>query len=88
METKLKAFIVTYYLDNEDNPKSCVIIAHDKKEAGDIFVKWLHAVNKYERVTGVVVQRTKRNRQNAHMITKAYYDKQNAYVDALGKAEA
>ena len=89
---KLKAFIVTYYVDNEENPKSCVIIAHDKKEAGDIFIKWLHAKGAYERVTGVVVQPTRKTRKNAHMITKDFYDKQNAFVEDLyvkrGKVEA
>lgn len=92
METKLKAFIVTYFKDNEDKPKSCVIIAHDKEEAGNIFVRWAKATNNYEHINGVVCQRTKRTRKNAHMIRKDFYDKQNAYVEELeakhGKADA
>ena len=91
-EETLKAFIATYYVDNEDNPRSCAIIAHDKKEAGDIFIRWLKARNKYDRVKSVVCQRTKRTRKNAHMINKDYYDKQIAFVEELeakhGKAEA
>lgn len=91
-ETKLKAFIATYYVVNENDPRSCAIIAYDKKEAGDIFIKWLKAKNMYDRVTSVVCQRTKRTRKNAHMINKDFYDKQNAFVEELeaksGKAEA
>ena len=91
-ETKLKAFIVTYYVDNEDDPRSCAIIAYNKEEAGDIFIRWLKAVKKYDRVTGVVCQRTRRTRKNAHMINKDFYDKQNAFVEQLeakhGKADA
>lgn len=92
-EEKLKAFIVTYYVDNEeDNPRSCAIIAYNKQEAGDIFIKWLHAKGAYERITGVVVQPTRKTRKNAHMINKDFYDKQNAFVKELeakhGKADA
>lgn len=88
MEQKLKAFIITYYLDNEANPRSCAIIAYDKKEAGDLFIRWLKAVKKYDRVTGVVCQRTRRTRKNAHMINKDFYDKQNAFVEDLERADA
>lgn len=92
METKLKAFIVTYYVDNLDKPRSVAIIAYDKKEAGDIFIKWAKATNNYERIKGVVCQRTKRTRKNAHMINKDFYQRQNDFVEQLtqkhGKVEA
>lgn len=79
----LKAFIITYYVDNEDKPKSFAIIAYNKKEAGDIFIRWLKAVNMYDIVTSVVSQRTRRTRKNAHMISKNFYDKQNAFLELL-----
>ena len=82
-QEKLKAFIVTWYFVNDDNPKSCVVIAHNKKEAGDIFVMWLKGKNIYERVTSVVCQTARRTRKNAYMINNDYYDKQNAYVNKL-----
>lgn len=72
-----------YYLDNEANPKSCAIIAYNKKEAGDLFIRWLKAVKKYEQVTGVVCQRTRRTRQNAHMFTKDFYNMQINFVKDL-----
>ena len=80
---KLKAFIVTFYMDNEDNPKSVVVVAFNKEEAGKIFIKWLHAKGMYERVYSLVVQQTRKTRKNAHMITKEFYEKQNNFVNEL-----
>ena len=82
-QEKLKAFIVTWYFVNDDKPRSCAIIAHNKKEAGDIFVMWLKGKNMYERVTSVVCQTARRTRKNAHMINNDFYEKQNAYVNKL-----
>ena len=82
-QEKLKAYIVTWYVVNDDKPRSCAIIAHNKKEAGDIFVMWLKGINLYERATSVVCQTARRTRQNAHMINNDFYDKQNAYVNKL-----
>ena len=82
-QEKLKAFIVTYYVDNEDNPKSCAVIAFNKKEAGEKFIKWLYAKNMYDHVTSVVCQTARRTRKNAHIIKKDFYKKQNAYINKL-----
>ena len=82
-QEKLKAFIVTWYVVNNDKPRSCAIIAHNKQEAGDIFVMWLKGKNLYERVTSVVCQTARRTRKNVHMINNDFYDKQNAYVNKL-----
>ena len=82
-QEKLKAFIVTYYVDNEDNPKSCVVIAFNKKEAGERFIKWLKGKNLYNHVISVVCQTSRRTRKNAHMINNDFYEKQNAYVNKL-----
>ena len=79
----LKAFIVTWYVVNDNKPRSCAIIAHNKKEAGDIFVMWLKGINLYERATSVVCQTARRTRKNAHMINNDFYEKQNAYVNKL-----
>ena len=83
----LKAYIITYTLthvsEGENDTKSVVIIAYDKKEAGDLFIKWLQAKDMYNNVGGVVVQRTKKTKRNANMVTKSFYDRQNKYVDEL-----
>lgn len=82
-QEKLKAFIVTWYVVNDDKPRSCAIIAHNKKEAGDIFVMWLKGINLYDRVISVVCQTSRRTRKNAYMISNDFYEKQNAYVNKL-----
>lgn len=82
-QEKLKAFIVTWYVANDDNPRSCAIIAHNKKEAGDIFVMWLKGKDLYEHVISVVCQTSRRTRKNAHIINNDFYEKQNAYVNKL-----
>ena len=82
-QEKLKAFIVTWYVVIDDKPRSCAIIAHNKKEAGNIFVMWLKGLNLYDRATSVVCQTARRTRQNAHMINNDFYEKQNAYVNKL-----
>ena len=85
----LKAYIITYTLthvsEGENDTRSVVVIAYEKKEAGDLFIKWLQAKETYNNVGGVVVQRTKKTKRNANMITPAFYQRQNKYVDDLFK---
>ena len=89
IERKLKAFIISVYIDDETNIKSCVVIAYDKKEAGNIFVKWAKAKHVYERINGIVCQEVKKTSKNSHMISVEFYNKQNIYVDELTrKAQA
>ena len=82
-QEKLKAKKETWYDAKDDKPRSCAIIAHNKKEAGDIFVMWLKGINLYDRATSVVCQTARRTRKNAYMINNDFYDKQNAYVNKL-----
>ena len=90
MESKLKAYLVAFNVMEEvtdvdtgkielkPKVRTTCVVAYSKKEAGDIFVKWLKLNNMYDEVTGVAVSRAKRTRQNAHLLTKAFYDKQMA----------
>lgn len=95
-ENNLKAFIVSFAITGNDaehnDIKSVAITAYDKKEAGNIFIKWTQAKNIYERVNGVVVQQARKTKKNAHLFTIDFYKKQNAFVDDLkvksGKADA
>lgn len=95
-ENNLKAFIVSFAITGSDaehnDIKSVAITAYDKKEAGDIFIKWTQAKNIYERVNGVVVQQARKTKKNARLFTIDFYKKQNAFVDDLkvksGKADA
>ena len=86
---RLKAFLVSYVLDAQKNDlKSVEVTAFTKKEAGDIFIKWAKGKKLYERITGVVVQSIKMTKRNVRFFTKEYYEKQNAFVNSLGKADA
>lgn len=88
-EKDLKAFLVSYVLDAKENDlKSVVVTAFTKKEAGDLFIKWTKGQNLYERLTAIVVQRVKKTKRNANYFTMKYYERQNAFVNSLGKADA
>lgn len=90
MESKLKAYLVyfnviemvtnieTGKIEQKSKVRTTCVVAYSKKEAGDIFVKWLKLNNMYDEVTGVAVSRAKRTQQNAHLLTKAFYDKEMA----------
>lgn len=87
----LKAFLITFTLstrENDNETKTFVVIAYDKKEAGDLFIKFAKAKDIYNYIDAIVVQRTRKTKKNAHMITKDYYIKQNKFVKCLKKAEA
>lgn len=86
---RLKAFLVSYVIDaKEDDLKSVVVTAFTKKEAGDLFIKWTKGKNVYDYISGIVVQGVRMTKRNAHFFTKEYYDRQNAFVNSLGKADA
>lgn len=84
MEETLKAYIVSYAIAGKEadknDIKSVVIVAYNKKEAGDIFIRWARAKHIYERINAVVAQRTKKTSRNKHMFTKDFYGRQNAYI--------
>ena len=96
---KLNAYIVSYAMQgkeaNKNDIKSIVIVAYSKKEAGDIFIRWAHAKRLYKRICACVTQKARKTRQNSHMITKDFYERQNAEVSKMeswlkngGKADA
>lgn len=88
-EKDLKAFLVSYVLDAKENDlKSVVVTAFTKKEAGDTFIAWAKGQSLYERITAIVVQRVKKTKRNAYYFTKHFYERQNAFVNSLGKADA
>lgn len=80
---KLKAYIIAYVESNNDKPKGLAIVAYSKKEAGDIFVRFLKATKRYDSVQGVVITIATKTKQNANLITPAYYKTQIAYVEKL-----
>ena len=85
MKNTLKAFIVTFCKmgDPNDVMRSVVVIAYSKKEAGDLFITWALGKNIYNVIEGVVVQRTRKTKKNAHMLTEEYYKRQCDFVNKL-----
>ena len=85
-EKKLNAFMVSYGYheahseNNEVQVRNVVIVAYDKKEAGDMFIEWLFHKDLYERVDGVVVQKMRKTKKNARFFTKEFYDKQVMFI--------
>lgn len=66
--------------NNESVVRNLVVVAYDKKEAGDLFIEWLNHLGIYERVDGVVVQKLRKTKANKRFFTQDYYDKQNMFV--------
>ena len=86
---RLKAFLVSYVLNTQkDDLKSVEVTAFTKEEAGDIFIKWAKGKKLYKRITGVIVQPIKMTKRNAYYFTKQFYERQNSFVNSLGKVDA
>lgn len=82
-EKDLLAFVVTYYLDQQEKPHGVAIIAFDEKEATDMFVRHAKAKHLYEHINGIVCQKVRRTKENAHMRTMDFYKFEWAYIDEL-----
>lgn len=77
-EKDLKAFLFTYYVATRKDPLSILIVAFDKKEAGDIFLKW--TTDKNIQVLSLVIKAIRRNKRNAYYYTLERYNRQRRLV--------
>ena len=84
-EQDLKCYLVTYTLlqAGSEDTHTIFVIAFDKKEAGDLFIRWAQGKKLYSTIGGIVVQETKKTPQNQHMFTLDYYKKQCDEVNDL-----
>ena len=82
---QLKAFLVTFSLENEKDLKSVVVIAYDKKDACTIFTRWASGKNLYDKMNAVCAQTMRKSKRNAHIISEEYYKCQNEFVNNLFK---
>ena len=80
---QLKAFLVTFSFENEEDLHNVVIISHNKEEAGDIFAMYAHGKNLYNKINAICVQAMRKTKRNAHMISEEFYNRQNAYVNDI-----
>ena len=85
-EKQLSAYLISYNYHEAHSAtkevmlRNIIIVAYDKKEAGDMFIEWLLQKNIYERVDGVVVQKMRKSKKNKQFFTQDYYDKEVLYL--------
>ena len=82
-KTQLHSYIVSYYMYSNDSPHGLVVVAYSKKEAGDLFIRFMKAKKLYDSVIGVVVTTATKTKENAHFYTLEYYNKQYELIDNL-----
>ena len=83
MSKTLQAFLITFDLHNEY--KNVVVVAYNEEEARQIFIKWANkkSKDKDDIITTMVIQKTRKTKNNASMLTIDFYNKQNNYVENM-----
>ena len=84
----LKAYSVVFTMPSEidygeNELHKITIIAHNSKEAEDIFTKYAIATKLYDDINYISIETQLKSKSNKHMINKDFYIKQNAYVNKL-----
>lgn len=84
----LKAYSVVYTLPSEidygeNELHKTTIIAHNTKEAEEIFTKYAKAKKLYNNLNYISIETQLKSKSNKHMINKDFYIKQNDFVNKL-----
>ena len=84
----LKAYSVVFTLPSkidygENEFHKTTIIAHDSKEAEEIFTKYALAKKLYDEINKITITAQIKTKSNKHMINKDFYIKQNYFVNKL-----
>ena len=84
----LKAYSVCFKMPSkieygENELHKITIIAHNSKEAEDIFTKYAVAKRLYDEINKITIETQLKSKSNKHMINKEFYIKQNDYVNEL-----
>ena len=84
----LKAYSVVYTLPSEidygeNELHKITIIAHNSKEAEDIFTKYAVAKKMYDDINYISIETQFKTKSNKHMLNKDFYIKQNDVVNKL-----
>ena len=84
----LKAYSVVYTLPSEidygeNELHKTTIIAHNTKEAEEIFTKYAKAKKLYNDLNYISIETQLKSKSNKHMINKDFYIKQNDFVNKL-----
>lgn len=81
MNTTLKAYLVTYKDNKSKDINSTVIMAYSKKEAGDLYVRWLKANEWYDTKTVITVQCVRKTKRNKNFFKPSFYKLQCEIID-------
>ena len=84
----LKAYSVVYTMPSEidfgeNELHKTTIIAHNSKEAEEIFTKYAKAKKLYDDINYISIEAQLKTKSNKHMINKDFYIKQNDFVNKL-----
>ena len=84
----LKAYSVVYSLPSEfdygeNELHKTTIIAHNTKEAEEIFTKYAKVKKLYNDLNYISIETQLKSKSNKHMINKDFYIKQNDFVKKL-----
>ena len=84
----LKAYSVCFTMPSkidygENELHKITIIAHNSKEAEEIFTKYAVAKKLYDEINYISIETQLKSKSNKHMINKDFYIKQNDYVNEL-----
>ena len=84
----LKAYSVVFTLPSEieigeNEQHKVTIIAHNSKEAEEIFTKYAVAKRLYDDNNYITIETQLKTKSNKHMINKEFYIKQNDFVNKL-----
>ena len=84
----LKAYSVVYTLPSEidygeNELHKITIIAHNTKEAEEIFTKYAKAKKLYNDLNYISIETQLKSKSNKHMINKDFYIKQYDFVNKL-----
>ena len=84
----LKAYSVVFTMPSEidfgeNELHKITIIAHNSKEAEEIFTKFAFAKRLYDDINYISIETQLKTKSNKHMINKDFYIKQNDFVNKL-----
>lgn len=84
----LKAYSVVFTMPSEihygkNKLYKATIIAHNSKEAEEIFMKYSKAKKKYDDINYIGIETQRKSKSNKHLINKEIYIRQNDYVNNL-----
>lgn len=80
MNTTLKAYLIT--MKRNEVISSTVIIAYSKKEAGDLYIKWLKAIEQYNSTKIICVQGIRKTKRNKNFFKPSFYKNQCELINS------